>query len=126
MKFQCYTLGCKVNQYETQAMEQQLLALGHEIAQENCDLYIINTCTVTAVADRKNRTLIPRLRREHPVSVSGTRIHRFRRRARQHFFSAVICDLRFLFLRLILLLRLLGFCIVERYADRKGCPLPFS
>ncbi len=71
MKFQCYTLGCKVNQYETQAMEQQLLALGHEIAQDNCDLYIINTCTVTAVADRKNRTLIRRLRRENPNAVIG-------------------------------------------------------
>ena len=71
MKFQCYTLGCKVNQYETQAMEQQLLALGHEIAQENCDLYIINTCTVTAVADRKNRTLIRRIRRENPDAVIG-------------------------------------------------------
>lgn len=71
MKFQCYTLGCKVNQYETQAMEQQLLALGHEIAQENCDLYIINTCTVTAVADRKNRTLIRRIRRENPNAVIG-------------------------------------------------------
>ena len=71
MKFQCYTLGCKVNQYETQAMEQQLLALGHEISQEDCDLYIINTCTVTAVADRKNRTLIRRLRREHPKAVIG-------------------------------------------------------
>ena len=71
MKFQCYTLGCKVNQYETQAMEQQLLALGHEIAQEDCDLYIINTCTVTAVADRKNRTLIRRIRREHPNAVLG-------------------------------------------------------
>ena len=47
MKFQCYTLGCKVNQYETQAMEQQLLALGHEQAAKNCDIYIINTCPVT-------------------------------------------------------------------------------
>ena len=71
MKFQCYTLGCKVNQYETQAMEQQLLALGHEIAQDNCDLYVINTCTVTAVADRKNRTLIRRIRRENPNAVIG-------------------------------------------------------
>lgn len=71
MKFQCYTLGCKVNQYETQAMEQQLLALGHEISHENCDLYIINTCTVTAVADRKNRTLIRRIRRENPNAVIG-------------------------------------------------------
>ncbi|MBR6825642.1 MAG: tRNA (N(6)-L-threonylcarbamoyladenosine(37)-C(2))-methylthiotransferase MtaB [Oscillospiraceae bacterium] len=71
MKFQCYTLGCKVNQYETQAMEQQLLGLGHEIGQEDCDIYIINTCTVTAVADRKNRTLIRRFRREHPDAVIG-------------------------------------------------------
>lgn len=69
MKFQCYTLGCKVNQYETQAMEQMLFALGHEAGTEDCDIYIINTCTVTAVADRKNRTLIHRLRREHPDSV---------------------------------------------------------
>ena len=71
MKFQCYTLGCKVNQYETQAMEQLLFALGHETAENDCDIYIINTCTVTAVADRKNRTLIHRLRREHPDSVIG-------------------------------------------------------
>ena len=55
MKFTCYTLGCKVNQYETQAMEQQLAALGHTLCQndESCDAIIINTCTVTAVADRK-------------------------------------------------------------------------
>ncbi len=70
MKFQCYTLGCKVNQYETQAMEQRLLSLGHEIA-EDFDVCIINTCTVTAVADRKNRTLIRRLRREHPDAIIG-------------------------------------------------------
>ncbi len=71
MKFQCYTLGCKVNQYETQAMEQQLLSLGHELGKDNCDLYILNTCTVTAVADRKNRTLLRRLRREHPNAIIG-------------------------------------------------------
>ena len=73
MKFQCYTLGCKVNQYETQAMEQQLLALGHVSGTDadDCDTYLINTCTVTAVADRKNRTLIRRLRREHPQAVIG-------------------------------------------------------
>ena len=73
MKFQCYTLGCKVNQYETQAMEQQLLALGHTAGTDadDCDAYLINTCTVTAVADRKNRTLIRRLRREHPQAVIG-------------------------------------------------------
>lgn len=70
MKFQSFTLGCKVNQYETQAMEQQLLALGHE-RSEDFDLCIINTCTVTAMADRKNRTLIRKLRREHPDAIIG-------------------------------------------------------
>ncbi|MBQ3355956.1 MAG: tRNA (N(6)-L-threonylcarbamoyladenosine(37)-C(2))-methylthiotransferase MtaB [Oscillospiraceae bacterium] len=72
MKFHCYTLGCKVNQYETQAMEQQLTALGHESAPEaESDVLIVNTCTVTSVADRKNRTLIHRLRREHPQAILG-------------------------------------------------------
>lgn len=72
MKFHCFTLGCKVNQYETQAMEQQLAALGNTPAPENeCDALIVNTCTVTAVADRKNRTLIHRLRREHPDKILG-------------------------------------------------------
>ncbi len=73
MKFTCYTLGCKVNQYETQAMEQLLTALGHTLCPDgaDCDAIIVNTCTVTAVADRKNRTLIRRLRREHPQAVLG-------------------------------------------------------
>ena len=72
MKFHCFTLGCKVNQYETQAMEQQLTALGNERAAEaESDVLIVNTCTVTAVADRKNRTLIHRLRREHPQAILG-------------------------------------------------------
>ncbi|MDD6201108.1 MAG: tRNA (N(6)-L-threonylcarbamoyladenosine(37)-C(2))-methylthiotransferase MtaB [Firmicutes bacterium] len=73
MKFAFYTLGCKTNQYETQAMEQLLTALGHEIGsfEENCDGYIINTCSVTAVADKKNRAVIRRCRREHPQAVIG-------------------------------------------------------
>ena len=68
MKFTCYTLGCKVIQYETQAMERQLTALGHTLCPNDaaCDAYIINTCTVTAVADRKNRTLIRRPVRSSP------------------------------------------------------------
>ena len=71
MKFGFYTLGCKVNQYETQAMEQLLLAEGHEIAPFHtaCDGYIINTCSVTAVADKKNRAVIRRCRRENPQAV---------------------------------------------------------
>ena len=68
-----YTLGCKVNQYETQAMEQLLTDWGHTVGnfQENCDGYIINTCSVTAVADKKNRAMIRRCRREHPDAVVG-------------------------------------------------------
>ena len=71
MKFAFYTLGCKVNQYETQAMEQLLLGLGHEIGHfdESCDGYVVNTCSVTAIADRKNRTVIRRCRKEHPDAV---------------------------------------------------------
>ena len=72
MKFHCFTLGCKVNQYETQAMEQQLVGLGHKpSAEADSDIFIVNTCTVTAVADRKNRTLLHRLRREHPDALLG-------------------------------------------------------
>ena len=53
MKFGFYTLGCKVNQYETQAMEQILREKGHTVGDftEDCDVYIVNTCSVTAVAD---------------------------------------------------------------------------
>ncbi len=73
MKFAFYTLGCKTNQYETQAMEQLLRSAGHEIGgfEEACDGYIVNTCSVTAVADKKNRAVIRRCRREHPGAVIG-------------------------------------------------------
>ena len=73
MKFGFYTLGCKTNQYETQAMEQLLSRMGHEIGrfEEACDGYIINTCSVTAVADKKNRAVIRRCRRDNPQAVIG-------------------------------------------------------
>ena len=73
MKFSFHTFGCKVNQYETQAMEQLLTARGHEISHfdEPCDGYIINTCSVTAVADKKNRAVIRRCRKLHPDAVIG-------------------------------------------------------
>ncbi len=73
MKFSFYTLGCKVNQYETQAMEQLLTRLGHTVCDfgEVCDGYIINTCSVTAVADKKNRAVIRRCRRDNPNAVIG-------------------------------------------------------
>lgn len=73
MKIGFYTLGCKVNQYETQAMEQLFRLRGHQIAlfESACDAYIINTCSVTAVSDKKNRAVIRRCRREHPDAVIG-------------------------------------------------------
>ena len=73
MKIGFYTLGCKVNQYETQAMEQLLTARGHSVGDfsQACDGYIINTCSVTAVADKKNRAVIRRCRREHPEAIIG-------------------------------------------------------
>ena len=71
MKFAFYTLGCKTNQYETQAMERILLEMGHEIGafDEACDGYVINTCSVTAVADKKNRAIIRRCQKSHPEAV---------------------------------------------------------
>ena len=73
MKFAFYTLGCKTNQFETQAMERLLVERGHEVGsfEEASDGYIINTCSVTAVADKKNRAVIRRCRREHPNAVIG-------------------------------------------------------
>ena len=71
MRFAFYTLGCKTNQYETQAMERILTEKGHEIGcfDEKCDGYIINTCSVTAVADKKNRAVIRRCRRDNRDAV---------------------------------------------------------
>ncbi len=73
MRFAFYTLGCKTNQYETQAMERLLTGLGHTIGHfgETCDAYVINTCSVTAVADKKNRAIIRRCRRDNPGAVIG-------------------------------------------------------
>ena len=71
MKFAFYTLGCKVNQYETQAMEQLLTARGHTLGDfsERCDCYVVNTCTVTAVGDKKSRNMLRRARRLNPVNL---------------------------------------------------------
>ncbi|MDO4816073.1 MAG: tRNA (N(6)-L-threonylcarbamoyladenosine(37)-C(2))-methylthiotransferase MtaB [Bacillota bacterium] len=76
MKYIIYTLGCKVNQYETQAMETILNSRGHEACTEGeiADLVIVNTCAVTAEAGRKSRQAINRLKEENPdaiVAVSG-------------------------------------------------------
>ena len=73
MRIAFYTLGCKTNQYETQAMEQLLEKAGYEIGsfEETNDAYVITTCSVTAIADKKNRAMIRRCRREHPGALIG-------------------------------------------------------
>lgn len=71
LKIAIYTLGCKVNQYETQAMEQELAARGHTLVdfEDSADVYVVNTCTVTAVSDKKSRQMIRRARRRNPDAV---------------------------------------------------------
>lgn len=71
MRFAIYTLGCKVNQYETQAMEAELARRGYTPVPftETAEAYIINTCTVTAVSDKKSRQIIRQARRRNPMAV---------------------------------------------------------
>lgn len=76
MRYAIYTLGCKVNQYETQAMETILTGRGHTLTEfdAEADVYIINTCSVTAVSDKKCRNMIRRTKRAHPdalIAVCG-------------------------------------------------------
>ena len=65
-----HTLGCKVNQYDTQAMLELFLAAGYTAVsmEENADVYLVNTCTVTGTGDKKSLQLARRIRREHPDS----------------------------------------------------------
>ena len=67
--FNIITLGCKVNQYESEAVEELFLQKGYEKANENADIYVINTCTVTNMSDRKSRQMISRARRDNPEAV---------------------------------------------------------
>ncbi len=71
MNIAIYTLGCKVNQYETAAMERELAARGHTLVpfEGPADAYIVNTCTVTAVSDKKSRQTIRRARKQSPRAV---------------------------------------------------------
>lgn len=66
-----HTLGCKVNTYETDAMEQMMREYGFEIVpfSEKADIYIINTCSVTNMADRKSRQMLHRARKKNPDAV---------------------------------------------------------
>ena len=71
MNFNIITLGCKVNQYESQAMREDLLRNGFELAKPDspADITVVNSCTVTAVSDAKNRKLINKIRRENPNTI---------------------------------------------------------
>ena len=71
MRAAFYTLGCKVNQYETQIMTQQFAAYGYDIVDsgDHADVYVINSCTVTASGDKKTRQMIHRIKRENPGAV---------------------------------------------------------
>ena len=69
--FIIHTLGCKVNQYESQAMREDLLRNSYALSEDknHADIIIVNSCTVTSVSDSKNRKLINRIRRENPDGI---------------------------------------------------------
>ncbi len=71
MKIAFFTLGCKVNQYESQAMAEAMASKGYEIVahDKDADIYVINSCTVTAESDRKTRQTVRRFKKNHPDSI---------------------------------------------------------
>ena len=71
MKVAFYTLGCKVNQYETNGMIQKFIQAGYAIVPftEIADIYIINTCTVTNMSDRKTRQYFRRAKKTNPKAI---------------------------------------------------------
>ena len=73
MRIAFCTLGCKVNQYETQALEQLFAARGHTLVpfEGEADVYIINSCTVTAVSDKKSRQVGRHGRERAPAGGGG-------------------------------------------------------
>ena len=85
MKAAFYSLGCKVNQYETQIMEQDFSRAGFEIVSPDdpADVYVINSCTVTGVGDKKSRQMLRHFRRKNPdavIALTGCYPQAFRRR----------------------------------------------
>ena len=65
------TLGCKVNQYETEAMEELFINAGYDVVpfSKKSDVYVINSCSVTSISDRKSRQMIRRAKKENPEAV---------------------------------------------------------
>ena len=70
-KVALHNLGCKVNAYETEAMQQMLEAAGYEIVpfEPGADIYVINTCTVTNIADRKSRQMLHKAKKMNPDAI---------------------------------------------------------
>jgi len=70
-KVALHNLGCKVNAYETEAMQQMLEENGYEIVSfaEKADIYIINTCSVTNIADRKSRQMLHKAKKQNPAAI---------------------------------------------------------
>lgn len=70
-KVSFYTLGCKVNQYETNAMMQKMIEAGYKVVdfETKADIYIINTCTVTNMADKKSRQMLRRVKEINPEAI---------------------------------------------------------
>ena len=71
MRVAIHTLGCKVNQYESQAMEEILTARGHTLVpfEDPADVYIVNSCTVTATSDKKSRQAVRQARKRAPEAL---------------------------------------------------------
>lgn len=69
MRFYIYTLGCKVNAYETEVMKEKLLANQYVYDEENPDIVIINTCSVTNIADQKSRKMVRQFKKKHPNAI---------------------------------------------------------
>ncbi len=88
MKIAFFTLGCKVNQYETESLREAFLKRGHTAVSEDApfDAAIINSCTVTAESDRKTRQLLNRLRRQNPnaaIVLTGCMVQAFSEEAKE-------------------------------------------
>lgn len=71
MRVAFYTLGCKVNQYETRIMQQQFLDDGFDVVEfsDQADIYVINSCTVTAMGDKKTRQMMHRVKKNNPSAI---------------------------------------------------------
>ena len=70
MKFYIYTLGCKVNTYESEVIQDMLIDNNYVLGEEdNSDIYIINTCTVTNTSDNKSLKMVRRARRANPNAI---------------------------------------------------------